>query len=544
MFNYLTRKRRMKRQKGLRHADATQYNRVLGRTLRHEALEDRRMLTLLGVTPLALPTFDFGTIGGGTASSTSYDSGTGIFSVSATPMDPMIEGKEDANFFGDDLNTLNFSFEVDSSGNLVGGVTGDDLEMFAFLNLENDAELDYDGVVLTAEIVAFGHEDSGGTTDQFDFLFSITGGQFTLPTGEGLVLYPVSSMLAVTLSVDSSTFTGDFSVDFGGGASGQLGAVEETSGGTASISGFVWEDFNNDGLVDFNEGAIEGVTVQLLDAGGTVIDTTTTDLDGQYSFDELDAGTYGVMELQPAGFVDGLDVVGEIDGSPVGDASVNDKITDIVLADDDTAVNYNFGERPEAGGEVSADQTASIAFWQNRHGQDLIKSVNEGLGDWLATTFPNLYGDDGDGDVNPFDLTGMTNEQVADFYKTEFRRRVNIFEGPPKLNSQVLASAIAVYVTNSNLAGLAGEDFGFQVTETGVGTSIINVGYFGVAFGVENHTDITVLDALFAADSFSQEGWLYDDFDMDSVGDGHTSLQEWLLRLAADIVFTEINRAG
>jgi hypothetical protein len=240
-----------------------------------------------------------------------------------------------------------------------------------------------------------------------------------------------------------------------------------------------------------------------------------------------------------------LEVVGEIDGSPVGDNSINDKITGIVLDADDTAVNYNFGERPEAGGTVSPGQTAAGGFWQNKHGQELILSVNEGLGDWLAATLPNLYGNDGDGDVNPFDLTGKTNAEVAEFYKIEFKKKnKDQPPGPAKLNSQVLATAIAVYVTNSNLAGLAGLDFGLSVTDTGVGTATINVGDNGEAFGVADGADIAVLDALFAVNSFTQEGLLYDDLDMDLVGDGAIDSIELALRIAANDVFSMINEDG
>lgn len=199
----------------------------------------------------------------------------------------------------------------------------------------------------------------------------------------------------------------------------------------------------------------------------------------------------------------------------------------------------------EAGGSVASGQTAGGGFWQNKNGQELTESVSEGLGDWLAATLPNLYGDDGDGDVNPFDLTGKTNAEVAEFIKTEFKKKnKGQPPGPAKLNSQVLASAIAVYVTNSNVAGLAGLSFGITVTETGVGTSTINVGDNGEAFGVADGTGVTVLDALFAVDSFNQEGLLYDDYDMDLFGDGTIDALELALRTAANQVFSMINDSG
>jgi hypothetical protein len=537
MFNYLSRKRRIKLQKGRRRTDAMQYNRVLGRTLRHETLEDRRMLALIGVAPLELPVMSSNIPGTGGPTTTSYDSSTNILSVlvELAEMDFLPGLGEEGQYLTG--STVDINIRVDESGNLIGGnpSLSFDLEVQGVLFLADSSFIA--GTMLTGEIVAFGHEDSGGTTDQYDFVFSITGGQLA-------GLYP-NGQAGVILTSADSTFTGDFNVDFGGKGEVLVGAIAAPVGGNASIHGLVWEDFNNDGFVNFGEKAIEGVTVQLLDENGIVIDATTTDDQGMYSFVELDAGTYGVMELQPVGFVDGLEVVGEIDGSPVGDNSINDKITGIVLDADDTAVNYNFGERPEAGGTVSPGQTAAGGFWQNKHGQELILSVNEGLGDWLAATLPNLYGNDGDGDVNPFDLTGKTNAEVAEFYKIEFKKKnKDQPPGPAKLNSQVLATAIAVYVTNSNLAGLAGLDFGLSVTDTGVGTATINVGDNGEAFGVADGADIAILDALFAVNSFTQEGLLYDDLDMDLVGDGAIDSIELALRIAANDVFSMINEDG
>ncbi len=56
----------------------------------------------------------------------------------------------------------------------------------------------------------------------------------------------------------------------------------------------VWKDANANGLQDSGEVGISGVTVQLLNSGGTVIATTTTNSSGNYSFGGLAAGTYTV----------------------------------------------------------------------------------------------------------------------------------------------------------------------------------------------------------------------------------------------------------
>ena len=59
-----------------------------------------------------------------------------------------------------------------------------------------------------------------------------------------------------------------------------------------------------------------------------------------------------------------------------------------------------------------------------------------------------MYGDDGTGTANPNDLTGMANVEVADTYKMLFKRNAkDSFGGPPKLDAQVMAVALATYAT-------------------------------------------------------------------------------------------------
>ena len=70
----------------------------------------------------------------------------------------------------------------------------------------------------------------------------------------------------------------------------------------ARIGDFVWEDKNANGLQDAGEAGISGVTVNLKNAAGTVIATTTTAANGLYGFD-VDAGTYSVQVIKPNGYV-------------------------------------------------------------------------------------------------------------------------------------------------------------------------------------------------------------------------------------------------
>ncbi|MEX0678238.1 MAG: SdrD B-like domain-containing protein [Pirellulales bacterium] len=110
----------------------------------------------------------------------------------------------------------------------------------------------------------------------------------------------------------------------------------------SGISGYVYLDLDNDGVKDPGEVGIGGVTVFLKDAGGRPTGATAvTDANGYYQFTGLYPGTYGVGELQPAGYLDGLDSPGSAGGFAM---NPGDMITGAVLAAGVVAVDYNFGE--------------------------------------------------------------------------------------------------------------------------------------------------------------------------------------------------------
>lgn len=115
----------------------------------------------------------------------------------------------------------------------------------------------------------------------------------------------------------------------------------------ASLSGTVYYDQNDDGDQDTGEPGIAGVTIELLNSSGTVIDTTLTDSNGDYQFDRLLAGTYSVREVQPATYLDGKDSIGLVNGVITG-SKINDRLNSIVLKTGQAGVEYNFGEIREA----------------------------------------------------------------------------------------------------------------------------------------------------------------------------------------------------
>lgn len=116
--------------------------------------------------------------------------------------------------------------------------------------------------------------------------------------------------------------------NFGEGCSGRL-------------SGVVYCDGNNDGLKQAGEPGIAGVKLTLTGttAQGPVNVLATSDVNGAYSFTNLQPGTYTITETQPAGYADGLDTVGSLGGT-----LANDAISAIVLNNNGNGINYNFGE--------------------------------------------------------------------------------------------------------------------------------------------------------------------------------------------------------
>jgi hypothetical protein len=117
--------------------------------------------------------------------------------------------------------------------------------------------------------------------------------------------------------------------------------------GTGSLSGMVYFDADNSGTLTPGDSGIAGVEIQLQgvnDAGQTVVLCTTTDANGNYSFTGLRAGTYSILEFQPAGYLDGADNLGTVNGYSDGLVG-NDQFFDVYLPVGATGVDYDFGEQ-------------------------------------------------------------------------------------------------------------------------------------------------------------------------------------------------------
>jgi hypothetical protein len=89
-----------------------------------------------------------------------------------------------------------------------------------------------------------------------------------------------------------------------------------------SLGNLVWNDVNNNGVVDETEAGIAEVTVNLLDRNGAVITSTTTNSSGYYLFTDLPAGEY-IVEIDASNFTGGGPLAGYASSTGAAGSLIN-----------------------------------------------------------------------------------------------------------------------------------------------------------------------------------------------------------------------------
>ncbi|MCQ9343793.1 SdrD B-like domain-containing protein [Corynebacterium kozikiae] len=115
-----------------------------------------------------------------------------------------------------------------------------------------------------------------------------------------------------------------------------------------NVSGTVFNDLSRDGLNNGEQG-VENVTVELLDADGKVVATTTTNADGSYTFTNVLPGTYKVRFSNP----DGSEFTKKTGGANINEAGRSDVagsgdargVTDTFTVTTDSVPNVDAGLR-------------------------------------------------------------------------------------------------------------------------------------------------------------------------------------------------------
>ena len=98
-----------------------------------------------------------------------------------------------------------------------------------------------------------------------------------------------------------------------------------------TIGDYIWLDLDGDGVQDEDENGLSGITVTLLDENGNVVATTTTNGNGNYTFENLPPGTYTVS-------VPAIGPNGETLSTPI--------TVTFTLVSGETNLDYDFGYQP------------------------------------------------------------------------------------------------------------------------------------------------------------------------------------------------------
>ncbi|MBI1761341.1 MAG: carboxypeptidase regulatory-like domain-containing protein [Acidobacteria bacterium] len=144
----------------------------------------------------------------------------------------------------------------------------------------------------------------------------------------------------------------------------------------ACVSGFVYEDTNDNGLKEAGEAGIKDVTVTLTGTdlfGNIVSRSTLTSATGAYQFCNLVPGTYKLTETQPPIYVDGKDTAGSLGGTVT-----NDMIADIPVGSGANGINYNFGELLSFDLSLRKEHTGN--FLPNTQDTYMLTVTNKGPG--------------------------------------------------------------------------------------------------------------------------------------------------------------------
>ncbi len=291
---------------------------------------------------------------------------------------------------------------------------------------------------------------------------------------------------------------------------------------TGNVTGYKFHDRNADGVWDKNgldncwgngddEVGLSGWKIFVDYDGDGYLDAdepfALTDSNGFYKITGVKAGSYSLAEVKQTGWV----------------LTTEDEIVDVTGGA--TVCNANLGNF--YGNLLMQGDTATVNFWKGVNGKKLIYRLNGGgsygcttaLGNWLANNFPEIWGYGCGANT----LKGQTN---AEIYAYLCSLPTN------SLMAQVLATALAVYATDSDWAGgTYAAAFGFNVTTTGVKNDYYNIGDNGAAFGTANYVLLKVWDILQIANSKSSNGVLWA---------GYSSA----IRLMAFEVFEGINEQG
>jgi hypothetical protein len=139
----------------------------------------------------------------------------------------------------------------------------------------------------------------------------------------------------------TNTTTTNISVTLTSGSTGTANYLDTRPG---TLAGLVFADLDRNGIKNGADYPLTNVTLAVTGTntfGQWVSNAVATLADGTYVFTNLWPGTnYTITETQPAGYGQGTNAVGSLGGTN----AAPDVLTRIVLTQNQTGTNYNFGE--------------------------------------------------------------------------------------------------------------------------------------------------------------------------------------------------------
>lgn len=216
----------------------------------------------------------------------------------------------------------------------------------------------------------------------------------------------------------------------------------------ATVTGYVLRDMNGNGSIDAEDttNTLEGVTMRLV--SGTSTSTVLTDVDGVYTFNNVVAGTYTLIEVDPSGYVSTGDEV------PPNDS----QIPLVIVAGDYTS------------GHWFLDQLQSTPYdlWAASFGI----GAGQELGDSDADGYKNLleYAA-GSNPTNGSSAAPLSGVVAAGALKLTFTRNTNALDVSyyAEAGTEATDAAAWVVIATNKLGNWSGPA---SVVETGTGTPL------------------------------------------------------------------------
>lgn len=197
---------------------------------------------------------------------------------------------------------------------------------------------------------------------------------------------------------DNTGRTGNFTVITGTDSLGIDAGIYFQQNTIAGLGNYIWLDTNADGIQDASERGVSNVTVTLFDAAGTAIQTTLSDQNGLYQFQNLSPNDYAVGFTLPIGYTfTQQDATSDANDSDVNPTTGRTIVTTLSAGEQDMTW--------DAGIALQAPEKASVGdfVWNDWNHNGLQEAGEPGvggvevdlydeLGTLLATTYTDAFG--------------------------------------------------------------------------------------------------------------------------------------------------------